>query len=475
MLVAGVGHGGEVGVAGIPDVFEDPLGAMPSPMLERIHLPGDEASVVCPTGEVGASLSGPLSLADAIDHALCRNPQIRSAWAVIRTQAAAVGEARAAYLPTLSGSSSWLENRVRYHDSQVPEGRNKGQTMYGALSWRLLDFGARDANRASANRLLEAALSSRDAAVQRMLTQVVQAYFDTVAAEALHEARTESRRIAAETVVVTERKEQRRAASLNDVLQARSALAKAELAERRARGERNKAMAVLVNVLNLPPGSTPVLANGDEPSAPEARESLASWLAETSARHPGIQAARRQLEAARAKVEAVRSEGLPAIDWTTNFYRNGYPNQGLQATKSDTTTWGVTLSIPFFEGFSRTYKIRGAEARVEQSVAELADTERQIMAEVVKAHADAEAALGNLSSSGALLEAAHAAMASSERRYAKGAADVVELLNQQGALAEARQERVRREAEWRSARFRLMASAGVLGRMIAVGLAFEHR
>jgi len=152
------------------------------------------------------------------------------------------------------------------------------------------------------------------------------------------------------------------------------------------------------------------------------------------------------------------------VDFTANYYENGYPGQGLQSTKTQVSTVGFTLTIPVFDGFSRTYKIRGAQAQVEQREAELQDTEHQVLAEIVKAHADAVSSLGNLQSSDALLKAAQASLASSMRRYDKGAADVLELLNAQSALAEARQERVRCIDEWRSARLRLMANAGALDR-----------
>ena len=83
--------------------------------------------------------------------------------------------------------------------------------------------------------------------------------------------------------------------------------------------------------------------------------------------------------------------------------------------------------------------------------------------EVVKAHADAGSSFRNLQASKRLLDIAAEALAGSQRRYGKGAADILELLNTQAALADARQERIRSLAEWNSARLRLLACVGVLG------------
>ena len=124
----------------------------------------------------------------------------------------------------------------------------------------------------------------------------------------------------------------------------------------------------------------------------------------------------------------------------------------------------MTLTIPLFEGFTRTYKVQGATAQAEQSAAQFEDTEHQILIDVIKTHADAISALGNLEASDVLLQSARAAMASSKKRYTKGAADILELLSTQSALADALQERVRGISEWQSARLRLLAVVGRLGR-----------
>jgi outer membrane protein len=83
---------------------------------------------------------------------------------------------------------------------------------------------------------------------------------------------------------------------------------------------------------------------------------------------------------------------------------------------------------------------------------------------VVKDHADATAALANLGSSSEWLSAALESVASAQRRYEKGAGDVLELLSAQAAVGDAKLERVRCLSEWRGVRLRLLADVGRLGR-----------
>lgn len=193
------------------------------------------------------------------------------------------------------------------------------------------------------------------------------------------------------------------------------------------------------------------------------RQDLREWLRLAQEQHPAVVAARAQLESARAKLAAVRSEGLPTLDFTQSEYVNGRPNQGLTATQTTESVVGVTLNIPLFDGFGRTYKVRGAQAQIEVKEAELRDIQNQVLGDVAKAHADAVAALRNLQSSRRLLDAAQTALENVQRKYDRGISDILEMLNVQSALADAGQERIRALSEWRSARLRLLANAGTVG------------
>lgn len=451
-----------------PYLLDDPLFTRPDVLELGAQLPGD-ASVVGCTPQISDleslhATKDPIALATAIDLALCHNPQVKAAWAAIKVQAGALGEARAAYLPTLNASMSKLHNVTRYPDGNLPDVHNDGQTKYANLTWRLFDFGTRSANLESANQMLKSALASHDAALQKALNSVVSAYFDAMTAQATWKAKAQAVELASGTLQTTKRREAKGVAALSDTLQAETALARAKLVLSRAQADAHKTRAVLLYVMGLPT-STHIDLPDEHASVQEVTvNDLTQWLSDAQAKHPAIAAARAQFDASKAKVRAVQAEGLPTLDYTQNYYQNGYPNQGLSAINSKVKTVGFSLSVPLFEGFARTYKVRGAQAQSEQSEAQLQDTELQVLMEVVKAHADAQSSFENLHASQRLLEAAQAAVQSSQKRYDKGAADVLELLSTQGALADAQQERVRCLSEWRSARLRLLASAGLLGK-----------
>ena len=427
---------------------------------------GELDAAPCPSAyEAGV----PLTLPAAVDLALCHNAQVHGAWAGIRLQAAGVGEARAAFLPTLNAGVSRVHDRTAYPGASTPSGSLNSNTGSLNLSWRLFDFGGRAAGQRSAQALLDAALANRDAVLQKTLAATVSAYFEAQTARANVRMREEYRALANETVQATQRRAQRGLGSHSDTLQAASALAKAALGASRADGEFRKARAVLVYTLGLPAEAGVVLDDDAAEPAAGLREDLNTWLALAQARHPAIVAAQAQLAAARERVAVTESEGWPSIDLTANIYQNGRPNQGLSAASTRETLVGISLNIPLFDGFARHYKVRGALAQAGQREAEAQEVQQQTLMELVKTHAEASTALANLAASQAWLDAARDAQASVQRKFGLGAADILEMLNTQSALLEAQQERIRCQAEWRSARLRLLASAGVLGREAIAG------
>jgi len=451
---------GGSGNLGVPDVFEDPLFTRPPVLKFGPALP-DGHTFECPAQ---VDLNKELAIEEVIDLALCNNPEIKLAWAAIKIQAGALGEARSAYLPTATVSYSPQQTQVNYPQSTFNANSiTNGHSTYANLTWRLLDLGGRAANRISSQYLLESALASHDAAIQKALVGVIQSFYDVHTSKASAISKADAMFLAKSTWEATLRREAKGVAAQNDSLQAQTAFAKSQLASTRAQGDYHKAYAALVFAMGLPTNTKFALQEPIESPHSQNTKDLNSWLEEAAQEHPAIKAAKAQWESAKQKITTARAAGLPTLDFVVNFYQNGYPNQGLQPVNSNTTSVGVNLTIPIFEGFGTTYKIRGAQAQAEKALAQLETTEHQTLTEIVKSHADATSSLDNLKSSEKLLSVAKAALASAVKRYSLGAADIFELLSSQKALADAQEERIRCISEWRSARLRLVANAGTLG------------
>ncbi len=178
------------------------------------------------------------------------------------------------------------------------------------------------------------------------------------------------------------------------------------------------------------------------------------------------------MESAEHSLRATRREGLPSVELSWNRYENGRPNQSLSALSSIERTTALTLRIPLFDGFAQTYKVSGAQAQLAQKQAELAAAEAQVLRDARFLHADARAALANLKAARQLATAARLAMESLQRKYERGAADLIQMNQSLAALALARAELIKCWSEWQSARLRLVvmgAAATEAGALRASG------
>jgi outer membrane protein len=446
----------------------DPLLAQPPVLVHGKPLPGDQEGLICSPGLTVPR--EPLSLADAIDLALCQHPQVQATWAGIKIQAAQLGEARAAYLPSVNAGASQVRSKT---SPAAGEGVRSTHSYYATLTWRLLDEGARAANRRAADAQLEAATASHDATLQKAMANVIDLYFDAQSSQASEQARAQSEALARQVLETALKREQRGVGSRPETLQARTFVAKAELELARARGQHQKALVALNLAMGAPVAGEDAqslslaLAPHTDDDLPALELDLREWLQTARKQHPAILAAQAQLDASREKVQATRAEGLPSVDLRAGQYVNGRPNQSPGARGERDTTVGVSLNIPLFDGFSRTYKVRGAQGQVELRQAELRDVQAQVQGDISTAYVEASAALRNLASSRRLLEAAQSSVDAISRKYDSGIADIVEMLNAQAALSDANQERIRTLSDWRSARLRLLANAGRMSRSVA--------
>lgn len=447
----------------LPYFFSDPLRTMPDVIEKGVILPGDSKPIPL---LVQRDLSQPLTLAEAVDLALSNNQKVKVAWADIKAQAGGLGQAYASYLPVITASTNWTKDNLHYSDSRYKSTDVNRYTLQASATWRIFDFGGRTANKDSAKDLLAAALASYDTTLQDVLAEVIQNYFDALTAGASLKAKTTNEEIAQRTLQSAKDREAKGAISQSDTLRTTTALAKASLEKNRALGDYQKALAVLRHNLGLPGNAELVLPSEldeHQDGVVESKE-LPLWLEEAQKSHPSIVAARKQLEAAQEQVTVTKSAGLPTVNLSGNYYQNTRPGEAVTPSGATETTLTVAISIPFYDGFSSTYKVRGAQAQVEKKAAALVDMEQQVAMGIIKAHADTTSSLRNLEASATLLEAAQSALAVSQRKYDKGAADVTEVLSTQAALTDAWNQRVRCLAEWNSARLQLLANAGKMGR-----------
>lgn len=393
-----------------------------------------------------------VTLAEAVDRALCYNPQTREVWANARYQAALVGVARAAYLPGVDGK---LVEARKDTTGGAPYRQETGSLT---LSWLVYDFG-RSASLENARELLEAAAASQEDKIQTVFLATVQAYYQVQAALASLEAAKVSQKAAEESFRAAEAKYQAGMVTPADKLQAQTAWSQAILTTQQAQGTWQTARGALAAVMGLDAHQAPALATPLQTVMPEAFErELAGLIEVARARRADLRAAEAQVRASQAASELARAGGRPTVSMANVATRDRIEHNAFTTSSS----LGMTVTLPLFSGFNTTYKVKAAEAQVDAKVAQRDRIRLQVAQDVWNAYQNLQSAGQSLRTTDDLIKSAEAAEAMARGRYKAGVGSLLDLLTAQNALASARQQRVQAAYNWNLYRATLAQSMGAL-------------
>jgi outer membrane protein len=418
-------------------------------------------SIVDPSGRE-CLVPPTLTLAIAVDLALCRNPATRSTWAAARQQAAALGIAESARLPSLTATGS--ETRVEGGTVTGPGAASALGSQLTAdaalsLSWMLYDFGGREAKIRSARRLLDAAAATSDSVSQQTVLAVVQAFYGVVAADASLGAARSAEEAAAKSLEVARGRREAGVATRADVLQAETAFDQAVLVRVQADGALAGARGTLaVTIGERADRSLKLDAEPVPAEVPQLTRRVAELMAEAARQRPDLASALAARDAAAADVAAARATGRPSI--SVGAARNFVDTAGL--ANQNYNSVGISIAWPLFTGFNTTYLVRQAQATLEAREANAEQIRLNVSLDVWNADAALDSAGQQLKASAALLASADENAQLALGRYRAGAGTIIDVLTAQSALAGARQQRIAAERGWQVARAQLALALGRL-------------
>ena len=402
----------------------------------------------------------PLALSDAIALALCHNPQTREGWARIQAAVAGVGSARAAYLPSLTGSAG-LTRDVTNAANPLNESAGTSLTPGLTLDYLLLDFGGRSATHQQTRSALLAADFSHQNTLQTVLFAALKAYYQLYASNAAVVAADASLQASDSSLAAAGLRHKVGAASLADKLQAETAQAQAVLKLEQAKNQQLLAKGALANALGLSPDAALTLPSAAPmPLKDQDALAVAGLLEQAKKQRPDLAANAAQLAAAQANIQYQQAAGLPKLSltagqqWANDFNHSGRNRDG--------SSLGLNLSIPIFTGFDRSYQIEGARQQALAQAAANQTAENAALLEVWNSHSNFHTAQQTLRMTDALLSSAEQSERVALGRYKAGAGSITDLLTVQAQLADARQQRVQAQYGWLTSKADLLRAVGAL-------------
>lgn len=400
-----------------------------------------------------------LTLGDVVDLALRNNPATRISWAQARAAADVYGSERGQFFPTITGDVSGSRSR-----SISINGAAINRTQYGpslALSYLLLDFGARSGSIEEARQNLFAADLSHNATLQTTVLQAETAYFTYMATRALLGAEQSAIAEAQANLAAANQRHSVGLATIADVLQARTALSQEELNLETVQGNLQTVRGSLAAAMGLPANLPYDLEVTPETTAVGmVSEAVDSIINQAVRNRPDLAAARAQAAAAAAQVRVTRSAEFPSLVLGSNAARS-YTVPAIYGG----TSYGLSLgiSIPIFNGFSNQYNVASSQAQAEAASARADLTRQEIITQVFTSYYALQTAAQRVTTADALLASALESEQVAAGRYREGVGSIIDLLTAETALANARAQQVQSRWQWSTALAQLAHDAGVIG------------
>jgi outer membrane protein len=448
-----------VGLPAAADPMSDTF--QPDAFRTRAALRQRTPGLTDPFGRSCALPLGALSLAAAVDFALCRNPATRSAWAAAHQQAAALGGAESAWLPTITGSDSESRTFGQHVDVTGNQDSSPQNTNDAAinLSWTLYDFGGRGGRIHSARHLLDAAAATTSSVVQQTVFNVVQGYYSVLAGNAALIAARSAEDAALQSVDIARALHEGGASAVSDVLQAETAYDQAVLARVQSDQTAKSSLGTLAITIGVPADESLKLDPEPVPVAvPALTARMADLMATAARQRPDLAAALAQSDAAVADVTVARAAGRPSISISGGRERidtTGIPLQRFGQI-------GVKITVPIFTGFSVGYSVRQAQAALESREVNADQIRLNISHDVWNGYHALESANQALAATATLIKTSETNEEVALGRYKAGVGTIIDLLTAQTAAATARQARISAELNWQVARAQLVFAIGRL-------------
>jgi len=432
-----------------------PTGArtLPPPEAEPAT---DALRAAAPAPATPRSVGG---LADMLDLALRHDPGTRAAWLEARAAADTAGARRAAWLPTLDGGASL--QRAQTLGALAPEVRRTDATVSAQLSWLLVDLGARSASQDEADLQLLAARLAHETAVLDLALRVEEAWYGYQTSRALLVAADATVKQAETSLKAAEERRAAGAATVADVLQARTALSQLLLDVQRIEGQSAVLRGRLASLAGLPPTvemTVPPLP--EDVHADQALPEVTRLLDEAARANPDLARARALADAADARARAVSRADLPTLSGVAGA---GYDwPVAPEGDRASLWNLGLVLRIPLFAGGRPTFEAASARASAEAAWQRTEATGRQVQLDVWTAFQALRTAARRGQTARDLLASATEGVEVANGRYREGLGSILDLLSSQSSLESARAEDILARADWLLALARLARATGRL-------------
>ncbi len=431
------------------------------------------AQVQIPPGQATAAQPVVITLEEAIQRAQQSDPAYAAARAGSKVAALDRSNAWAGILPGAVYHNQGLYTQPNGQNNQAGQGGGASQPAprfiaNNAVREYASQFSATEtlglANVAEIRRAQAAAAqAAAELEISRrgLVAAVTSLFYGSLAADHKLAIARRAQQEAADFTRLTEEREQAREAAHADVVKAQLEEQGRDRELEDARVEAEKARLEL-GVLLFPDPRTPYILSAPEIAAPLAsREDIEAAAAKNN---PELRSALYALDASNADVLAARAAYLPDIGMNVTYGIDApqFAKYGPDGVRNLGYSASLTLDIPVWDWLSTERRVKQSEIRRQSAQVALSATQRQLLAKLDEAYAEAAAARDQLASLDQSVATAAESLRLTKLAYAGGEATVLEVVDAQNAYVLAQNAREDGRVRYENARANLQTLTGTM-------------
>jgi outer membrane protein len=295
-----------------------------------------------------------------------------------------------------------------------------------------------------------------NAALQDVALEVVESYYNLLAARSFRALAEETVRQRDYQLRLAEARYRAGVVAKSDVLRAQTEKADADLNLVRAKNAVEVAKGRLATAMGLPVSTGLQVADAPEVDYTQEFADIEALLDEAAHNRPELKTALAQVRSREAAVRLAESRYWPAVAVDTGL---GWLGRTFPPDQ-DQRSVGVALDLPLFTGFDRNYQLHGSKADLDRAIAARQAVLQGVELEVWTAYWQTIEAGQAIGAAERFVASAEESARVAEGEYKNGTGSMIGLIDAQTTRTVARDRLIQARLDWRTAIVRFERSVG---------------
>ncbi len=400
----------------------------------------------------------PLKLHNLIDLALERNLETKQAYINVKLAEYNLMEAKSNYYPTVRLSGGYSMADGDNYKQLYKDGKKELNGSINA-SYNIFAFGKYVFNAKAVEHSLNSMKYKENSMIQDIIFDVVENYYRLLSLKAQREVAIENENLGYETFKAANLKYKLGIVPLVDKLKANTAYSEKKLNTIKINNEIKKQKANLNIILNLEPDYILYIEN-PEIKIKSIKKDINYFMEEAKLNRPDLKMLYEQKNQKEQELNRIKTQFLP--EFTVNGGINTNKNISKGSNKKAYTDNSISLNvtIPIFDGFSDVATFKAKKREIEALDLQIKQLEKQISNEVWSCYQDFNTNQVAFVASKNLLKSAEENAKINFGMYKNGKASILEVLDSQSQLKDAKMEFINAKYNWIVYKIKLLKTIG---------------